>query len=195
MKITKKIGNNICFAVAFAAIAGCVALSPAFGDNGSQVKAVGLLLGALILWISKALPMSITTLLLIFLLPLMGLMEYQAVLSNFGIGTALFIMASSGIAVAIINSTIPYKITEKIFAGKGKHPIVLIFCFGLAVTVFSGFVSSLATCTLFTTLAAAALQNMKLSKEKSNFAKVVMLSIPVCSTLQQLLKSAMHTSW
>jgi sodium-dependent dicarboxylate transporter 2/3/5 len=154
------------------------------------VKAVGLLLGALILWISKALPMSITTLLLIFLLPLMGLMEYQAVLSNFGIGTALFIMASSGIAVAIINSTIPYKITEKIFAGKGKHPIVLIFCFGLAVTVFSGFVSSLATCTLFTTLAAAALQNMKLSKEKSNFAKVVMLSIPVCSGIGGFISPA-----
>lgn len=190
MKTTKKKGNIICFAIAVAVIVGCIILSSAFGDNAQQVKAVGLLAGALILWISKALPMSIATLLMIFLLPLMGLMEYPTVLSNFGIGTSLFIMASSGVSVAIINSNIPYIITNKIFAGKGNHPIILVFCFGLAVTVFSGFVSSLATCTLFTTLAAAALQNMELSKENSNFAKVVMLSIPVCSGIGGFISPA-----
>ena len=107
MKTTKKKGNIICFAIAAAVIVGCIILSSAFGDNAQQVKAVGLLAGALILWISKALPMSIATLLMIFLLPLMGLMEYPTVLSNFGIGTSLFIMASSGVSVAIINSNIP----------------------------------------------------------------------------------------
>ena len=190
MKTTKKTGNNIYLAIAVSVIVGGIILSPAFGDNALQAKAVGLLAGALILWISKALPMSISTLLLIFLLPLLGLMEQQAVLSNFGIGTALFIMASSGIAVAIINSNVPYKIIEKIFVRKGKNPVTLIFCFGLTVTIFSGFVSSLATCTLFTVLAVAALQNLGLAKGKSNFAKVVMLSIPVCSGIGGFISPA-----
>ena len=146
-----------------------------------QIKAIGFLAAALILWISDAIPMAISTLVLLFLLPLFGMMEYNDVVNSFGTGTALFIMASSGITVVIAKSNIPHKIAEFVFGKMSKHPVGLIYLFGFCVTIFSGFVSSLATCTLFTALAATALSNLNLEKGKSNFAKALMLTIPACA--------------
>ena len=108
-----------------------------------QIKAIGFLAAALILWISNAIPMAISTLVLLFLLPLFGMMEYNDVVNSFGTGTALFIMASSGITVAIAKSNIPHKIAEFVFGKMSKHPVGLIYLFGFCVTIFSGFVSSL----------------------------------------------------
>jgi di/tricarboxylate transporter len=182
--------KSVMVALAFVVIFCSVILSKVIEYEPSQIKAVGLLISALILWISNALPMSISTLLLMFSLPLLGLMEYNDVLNNFGIGTALFIMASSGITVAIIKSNIPYKITEKIFKKFGEHPAVLVFCLGLAVTVFSGFVSSLATCTLFTTLISSAFNSINIPKEKNSLAKALMLSVPVCAGIGGFISPA-----
>jgi sodium-dependent dicarboxylate transporter 2/3/5 len=182
--------KSVMVALAFVVIFCSVILSKVIEYEPSQIKAVGLLISALILWISNALPMSISTLLLMFSLPLLGLMEYNDVLNNFGIGTALFIMASSGITVAIIKSNIPYKITEKIFKKFGERPAVLVFCLGLAVTVFSGFVSSLATCTLFTTLISSAFNSINIPKEKNSLAKALMLSVPVCAGIGGFISPA-----
>lgn len=167
-----------------------VVLSSAFDFGGFQLKAVGLLAAALMLWISNALPMAISTLLIILVLPLLGLMEYNEVMSNFGVGTSLFIMASSGITVGISKSNIPYKITEKVFSKMGDHTVRLVYCFGLCVTVFSGFVSSLATCTLFTALVSTAMRNMKLKGDNSNLSKALMLVIPVCSGIGGFISPA-----
>ena len=174
MKYNYKNSKFISFILAIFLVMLSIPLSNIMGFEPLQVKGVCFLFAALILWISDAIPMALATLLLIFLLPLFGLMEYNDVVGSFGVGTSLFIMASSGITVAIAKSNIPHKIAELVFVKMCKHPIGLIYCFGLCVTIFSGFVSSLATCTLFTALAATALNNLKLDKKTSGFAKSLM---------------------
>ena len=167
--------------LALGVIAISILLSLILTYDALQIKAIGVLVAALILWISNTLPMSITTLLLIFILPSLGLMEYDEVIANFGTSTALFITASSGITVAISNSNIPYIITEKVFGKMCKHPVGLIFSFGISITLFSGFISSLAVCSLFTALLTTALKNLRLNDKTSNFTKALMLSVPACS--------------
>jgi sodium-dependent dicarboxylate transporter 2/3/5 len=190
MKYNYKNSKFISFILAVFLLMLSIPLSNIMGFEPLQVKGVCFLFAALILWISDAIPMALATLLLIFLLPLFGLMEYNDVVGSFGVGTSLFIMASSGITVAIAKSNIPHKIAELVFVKMCKHPIGLIYCFGLSVTIFSGFVSSLATCTLFTALAATALNNLKLDKKTSGFAKSLMLTIPACAGIGGFISPA-----
>lgn len=167
-----------------------VILSKVFFDDSAQVKAVGLLIASLILWISEALPMSIATLALVFSMPFLGLMSYGNIISNFGIGTSLFIMASSGITVAIASSNIPNNITSFVFKKSRNHPQLLVFALGLAVTIFSGFVSSLATCTLFASLVSTSLKEANIKPKESNLGKALMLVIPACAGIGGFISPA-----
>ena len=143
VKFTK---NTYIVLAAFIVLGSVLVSKVAFNDS-LQIRAIGLLISGLILWISEALPMSIATLTLVFLMPFLGLMDYNDIIENFGLGTSLFIMASSGITVAIASSNIPNNITAFVFKKSQNHPRLLVFTLGMAITIFSGFVSSLATCT------------------------------------------------
>ena len=109
MKYNYKNSKFISFILAVFLLMLSIPLSNIMGFEPLQVKGVCFLFAALILWISDAIPMALATLLLIFLLPPFGLMEYNDVVGSFGVGTSLFIMASSGITVAIAKSNIPHK--------------------------------------------------------------------------------------
>lgn len=146
-----------------------------------QIRAIGLLISSLILWLSEAIPMSIATLAFVFLMPFLGLMNFDDIIKNFGLNTSLFIMASSGITVAIAKSNIPNNIAAFVFRKTQNHPCVLIFVLGMAITLFSGFVSNLATCTLFYSLVSTALKKADIKAGKSNFGKALMLMIPACA--------------
>ena len=126
-KVSKTISKSLCIIISIFVIAISVIISKLWFDDSLQIKAIGLLITSLILWISEAVPMSIATLVLVFAMPFLGLMDYDTILSNFGLGTSLFIMASSGITVAIANSNIPNKITATVFKKTGNHPYLLVF--------------------------------------------------------------------
>ena len=189
-KVSKTISKSLCIIISIFVIAMSVIISKLWFDDSLQIKAIGLLITSLILWISEAVPMSIATLVLVFAMPFLGLMDYDTILSNFGLGTSLFIMASSGITVAIANSNIPNKITATVFKKTGNHPYLLVFFLGIAITIFSGFVSSLATCTLFSSLVATSLKNAKIDPKSNNMGKVLMLVIPACSGIGGFISPA-----
>lgn len=101
--------------VSIAQIILSIVVSQSFALDSAKVKAIGLLCASLTLWITETLPMSIATLLLVFSMPFLDLMTYNDILSNFGLNTSLFIMASSGIAIAIAKSNLPKMIISVIF--------------------------------------------------------------------------------
>lgn len=156
-------------------------LSTAWMDNSEQISALGILIGCLVLWLSEALPMCISTLLMICMLPLVGLMSFSDAISSFGTNTALFIMASSGITVALSTSNIPKQITAAVLKRTEGHPKVFIVGLGFVVTMFSAFMSSLAACTLFAGIMDPVLKYNDLKPGKSSFGKAVMLVIPACA--------------
>ena len=107
--MTKK---AIAFPAAAAALLGAVILSFFITEYSLQLRAVGVLGACLILWISEAMPISLSSLMMICLLPFLGLMSFNDALSNFGVNTALFIMASSGITIALSDGAIPKFLTN-----------------------------------------------------------------------------------
>lgn len=182
--------QQIYIAIAFAALSVAVIASVLVPEKCLQIRSVGILAACLILWISEALPISISALFLIALLPFLGLMDYGTVLSKFGTNTALFIMASSGITVALSNSHIPQRITGTVLKASGSHPKMLVMLVALIVALFSAFVSSLATCALFTSLISAALRASGIEPKKSSLGKDLMLVIPACAGIGGFMSPA-----
>lgn len=176
--------------LSFAVIACAVFLSELLDIDASKIRAIGLLIAGLILWVSEAIPMSIATLLLIFFMPFLGLMDYDEIIASFDTNTSLFIMASSGITVAFSGSHIPNNIMAFIFKKTHNCPRALVFALGLTATLFSGFVSSLATCVLFSTFVSTVLNQIGLKPKESNFVKALMLVIPACSGIGGFISPA-----
>lgn len=176
--------------ISIAQIILSVVLSQSLNLDSAKVKAMGLLCASLTLWITETLPMSVATLFLVFFMPFLNLMTYDDIISNFGLSTSLFIMASSGITIAIARSNLPKMITSVIFQNSKKHPAILVYSLGMAITFFSGFVSSLATCSLFATLVSTALKDANLDAKNSRIGKALMIIIPACSGIGGFISPA-----
>lgn len=162
------------------------ALLPALGSLSKQsVSAIGIMSAALILWITEALPMSVATLLLICLLGMEGIMPYHEAMESIGAGTMMFIMASSGITVAMANSTLPQRMTSCILKRFGKHAALLVISLGLLITLCSAFMSSLATCTLFMCII-----NTMFPKGTGSIRRCMMLVIPACAGIGGFMSPA-----
>lgn len=185
-----KTHRKVYIPVALAVLVAAVLVTFALPQSAGAVKAVGLLACCLILWISEAMPISVSTLLMLALLPLLGLMDFTAVLSNFGVNTALFIMASSGITVALSAGSIPQWLTRKIVKSSNAHPRRMVAGMALLVALFSAFVSSLATCTLFSAIVADMLKHSGIKPRQSNFGKDLMLVIPACAGIGGFMSPA-----
>lgn len=149
------------------------------GLTREGVMSIGIFLGAIALWTTEALPICVSAIGLIVLMPLFGVMTYPEALAKFGTGTVLFIMATSGITVTLTRSTIPLRITSAIVRftkGKAKW---IILGFSLASALLSGIMSSLATCALFFSIVNTMLKTSGCKPRESNLGKALMITLPV----------------
>ena len=160
------------------------------GMSPEGMKAIGLFLGALVLWVLEVMPMTISTMVLICLMPLLGVMTFNQAIGNFGIGTALFIMATGGITTIIRNSTIPLRITSWIMKITKGNTRRMVFYFGIACSLLSGVMSSLATCALFFTFALMLLKANSCEPRKSNLGRCLMIVLPACCGIGGFLTPA-----
>ena len=182
--------KRICAFTAFFCLLSATLLSALLPETGTLLLGAGVLVCALILWISECMPISVSSLLLLALLPFLGLMDFKGILSNFGVNTALFIMASGGLTAALAAGEIPARITSRVLSIGGHRPSVLVLCMGITVALFSAFVSSLATCALFSALTASALSEAGVEKGKTNLGKDLMLVIPACAGIGGFMSPA-----
>jgi sodium-dependent dicarboxylate transporter 2/3/5 len=173
--------KTVIIGVSLALLAFACALSSFFGEDAPQCRAAGLLATSLLLWLTEALPMSVATLMMVCVLPFTGLMSMHEAISNFGTNTALFIMASSGITVALSQSTVPRYVTMHIFAKEKRGAFSLLFLLGIVVTLFSALMSSLATCVLFAGLVLSVLREGTDRPKETSFGRAAMLIIPACA--------------
>lgn len=152
------------------------------GLTRAELRSAGLLLASLLLWITEAMPMSLSILLMTVAAMLLGLTTPADALARLDEGTALFVLASSGVTAAIALSGIPRRVTGwllrismnardgSVRAGR------FVMGFGLLVALCSSIMSSLATCALF-----AGLVNGMLGKKKTLLRRCMMLVIPACA--------------
>ena len=156
----------------------------------SYIVGIAILLSSLILWTTEALPMSITTMLMICVLALTNIMPFDEAMSNIGVNTSLFIMASSGITIAVANSNIPSILTRIIINRTKSNSRSMVISLGFLVAFCSAFMSSLATCTLFNCIILSILSDNGYEAGKSNLGKCLMIAIPACAGIGGFMSPA-----
>ena len=160
-------------------ITACL-FSRAAGDSGKLFWALGVLISSVILWTCGTFPMSVTTLFMISLLALSGILSFHDAMAQISTSTSLFILGSSALTAAVRDSALLGWITDALlrrFLHKEKR---LLFLLGITVTVSSAFMSSLATCAIYAALLAEFLQRTGLP-DRSRLQRDVMLMIPACA--------------
>ena len=137
----------------------CIMLGIVFHAEKQIIMGMGILVSSLILWSTEALPMAITTMLMICILEFANIMTFTESVENIGVNTSLFIMASSGITIAVGSSVIPQSLTKYIITSSSGNPRRFVLYVGFIISICSAFMSSLATCALFNSILLPMLKN------------------------------------
>ena len=167
----------------------CIMLGIVFHAEKQIIMGMGILVSSLILWSTEALPMAITTMLMICILEFANIMTFTESVENIGVNTSLFIMASSGITIAVGSSVIPQSLTKYIITSSSGNPRRFVLYIGFIISICSAFMSSLATCALFNSILLPMLKN-KYKPGNSNLGKCLMIAIPACAGIGGFMSPA-----
>jgi sodium-dependent dicarboxylate transporter 2/3/5 len=138
---------------------------------------IGILFMAAALWITEALPLAVTGLLVMALQSLLKIIHYRDVFAAFGNEAVFFLIGAFMIATAIEKHGLHRRIAFnflRIFEG---NPRIFTFGIMLCCAFLSFIIPEHAVAALFLPIGLSILTALKLLPGKSNFGKVCMFSI------------------
>ena len=155
----------------FTAVDG-VSLTPA-GQT-----AMGVLLFALILWMTEAIPFHITGLLSVFLLALFKVDSFKNVVSiGFGNHIFVFFLGVLILSAFITHSGLGRRISVFLLSKTGNSTKMILLGFILTGTVLSMWLTNMAVAAMLMPLGVSILEEEGVEPLKSNFGKALMISI------------------
>lgn len=157
------------------------ALMPApEGLSMAGKNALGLLLAGIALWVTEAIPLAISAMLLMILLPIYGVTpELGEVFKDFMSPVLFFIIATFAMTTIIMNTPLAIRITDRILSWAGDSSSKLVFGFIAAAALLSTIMSNVPTCALFMALGLTVLDRTLGAKPgESNLGKCLMIAIP-----------------
>ena len=176
--------KNIGLAIAVVILIGTLIIPAPEGLNVAGKNALGLLLAGIVLWITEAVPLGISAMLLMILLPLYGVTEKLAIVfKDFMSPVIFFVIATFAITTVIMKTPLATRITGKIldWAGDDSKKLVLGFC--IAAALLSTVTSNVPTCALFMALGLTVLECTGGKPGKSNLGKCLMIGIPFATMI------------
>lgn len=163
--------------------------------TSAEVTRTGLLalavfFGVIVMWICETMPMSVSALLLIFLMPALGIMNLNTVFPTFGGTSFFFAIATFFVSGALENTSVPLRICRalaKLTKGDSRKLVIALF-FASAIT--SAIMSNLSTCIIYMNLSLALLRANNCDVGKSNMGKCLMIGIPATAGVGGLITPA-----
>lgn len=181
-QINKK--NLIAVLVAIVIVIISAVITPPAGLDQKGMIVLGLMLAALIMWVTEAVNMAITTILVCVMLVFLGCMTGPEMYASFGSKVFFFMVGTFSITAALATTTIPTRIAGFILKIAGKSPFKLILGFTIGTAILSSIMSNVPTCALFATLAISILKaNGDPKPGTSNLGKCLMIAIPAGSVI------------
>ena len=153
----------ILIAVAIIAV-GCIMPTPEGLTEGGKM-AIVLMIAGLVLWVTEPIPMAVSGLAIMVLLPMFNVSPFLnttnaatgavtiGIWGNFISNVIFFVLASFGITAALLKTKIPNKIVLALMSltkGSGKATVLV---FMIAAAAISSFVSNLPVIALFAGIA------------------------------------------
>ncbi|KAA0013397.1 MAG: DASS family sodium-coupled anion symporter [Thermoplasmata archaeon] len=137
----------------------------------------GILSMAVILWLTEAIPLAATGLLIIALQPLLGIADAKEVFSNFGNRAVFFILASFMIAAAIEKYELHKRIAVKMLKAFGKSPSLFIFGIMLVGALLSFLIQEHIVAAILLPILLHVLISLKVLPKQSNFGITTMIAL------------------
>ena len=139
---------------------------------------LGVLLAALILWTTEAIPLAITAFALIILQPIYGIADLNTAFKEFISPVIFFVIATYGISVSIMKTPLAVRMARWLLkrAGNDSKKVILAFIAGPAFV--STVVSNVPATVLFMGLALSILKAMGAKPGSSKLGKALMIAIP-----------------
>ncbi len=144
-------------------------------QNGQVM--IGILLMAAILWITEALPLPVTGLLIMILQPILRVAQPDEVFASFGNQAVFFLIGAFIIAAAVEKHGLHKRIALKFLSKFDKNPRLLTLGIMLACATMSFIMPEHGVAALFLPIIVSILIAMKIIPKQSNFGKVSMLSV------------------
>jgi len=137
----------------------------------------GILLMAIILWITEAIPLAATGLLIMTLQPLLGVADARDVFASFGNKAVFFILASFMLAAAAEKYGLHKRIAVKLLGAFGASPAAFIFGVMVVGAFLSFFMQEHAVAAFLLPILMHILLIMKAVPKQSNFGVATMIAL------------------
>lgn len=159
--------------------------------TATGIKTVGLLLAFLVMLVTEALPVVVTSLIFCGLMPLLGVTNgLGAALSGFSQPIVFFTLASFGIAAAITNIPLSKRILRVLLRKFGKNIKSALFAMMACCALVSSLVSNVPTCAIFMAISLSFIEMYENEDEKRKTGRAFMIGIPVASMIGGMMTPA-----
>ena len=144
---------------------------------------ISLMTCAVILWCFNILPLSITSILCIILVPILGITSSEKIFQYFSDPMIFFVFSMFINAIAFENSGISRKILNYIIRKSNEDPKTLSFYLIFFTALISSVLADIPAIAMIAPIAYTLLQENNCYPEKSNFGKLIMLGLPLSSLI------------
>ena len=179
------------FAAATAAIVAAQFL-PAMGSLSVQgIKTVGLRVAYLIMLVTEALPVVVTSLLFCGLMPILGVTNgLGTALSGYAQPIVFFTLASFGIAAAITTTPLSKRILRALMRAFGISNETALLAIMICAAIVSSLVSNVPTCAIFMAISLSFVDLYKEEAARRTTARAFMIAVPVASMIGGMMTPA-----
>ncbi|HXJ35332.1 MAG TPA: DASS family sodium-coupled anion symporter [Candidatus Eisenbacteria bacterium] len=160
-----------------------VTRSPPEGLTVGGLKAVAAFVVCLILWVTSVLPLMVTSLLALVLLPTSGVLPASKVYGLFGNEAVFFILGVFILAACLMKSRLSARLALGILHRFGHSPRALLMNIYLLNAFMSFFMSEHAVAAMNFPIIMEIVGVLRLQKGRSNYAKALLLSMAWGTTI------------
>ncbi len=151
------------------------------GDAG--LKALGIFVVCLVLWVTSVLPLMITSLLAIIMLPLSGVMPANKAFALFGNEAVFFILGVFILAACLMKSGLSTRLALGLLRRFGHTPRTLLLSIYLLNALMSFFMSEHAVAAMNFPIVVEIAGVLRLEKQRSTYAKALFLAMAWGTTI------------
>jgi len=154
------------------------------GLSREGMTALAIMIAGLILWISEAMNMAVTTIALCCMICFLGVLKPADMFRGFGGSVFFFMVGTMSITTALASTTVPTRMAGAILQWSKNNPLKLVLGFTVGTAVLSSIMSNIPTCALFASLGIAIMKaNGDPTPGTSNLGKCLMIGIPAGSVI------------
>lgn len=134
---------------------------------------------AVLLWMTEAVPMAVTSIFVLFFSAWLGVEQQETILAGFANAGVFFLIGAMIIGQIFSKVGLGHRISLYLLPIFGNKPKMVLLSIMLGTCIISMFLADIPTALVFFSIAAPILEENDCKPGKSKFGKAIMLGIPV----------------